>query len=611
MQKIRIVSLEADKGRVVAALHVMGALDLRKSKLELGDDRPPVYSTDVSDSLIKVNGAVSLLSIQKVKPEKQISVKQLVLEVKSMKVLNEVYDLGSERKLIEDDQKAIDYAEHIAQAFSHIKIDFGRLRSNYLTFRAFETDGKGAKQFERLVKKAEDKNVDLEISRSGKKEFLILATYPKSASIEDYVKAIRLNELDLTAKYLDNVPHEILKNVKKRREDNNRRLGAIQKRLEQISHLHYSRLSNIKEMLEIELQRSDATASFKRTDQTFILEGWVQKRQVDEVIQRVSNVTKGKAYVEPIDAEDELAPTFTRRPKWLQPFDYMVSFYSVQRSDEIDPTWIFILSFPIFYGLMVSDVGYGVASLILATWIAKKTNPDGLMYNASKLWQINAIAAIFFGVLSNQYFGLRLYSLPFGFDWLKNTPQIIAITILFGVAQVILGLVIGIINSWNHEHKKLAYARFTSILFVVFGTIAVAGFFFSVFNAQISEIAAVIGVISFILTILWSGEEATEVVNLITHPLSYARLMGFGLASVIIALLINMSFTPNLNQGIIVFVIYAVIFIALHFLNMSLSIFEGLVQGVRLNFVEFFSKFYMGNGVLFKPFSYKRIYTKE
>ncbi len=99
--------------------------------------------------------------------------------------------------------------------------------------------------------------------------------------------------------------------------------------------------------------------------------------------------------------------------------------------------------------------------------------------------------------------------------------------------------------------------------------------------------------------------------SLISHPLSYARLMGFGLASVMTALLIDVVFTPSLSSGIVVFSLTLVIFILLHFMNMILGIFEGSVQAVRLNFVEFFSKFYEGGGVEFSPFGYKRRYTKE
>ena len=611
MQKVRIVSLEQDKPKVVAALHIMGAVDLRKSSLELWDDRPAAYSTEVSDSLIKVNGAIQMLTAQNVGHERHLPVNQLIADVKKAKVLSEIYDLGNERKLIDDDQKAIDYAEHIAISLSGIRIDFGRIKSDYLNYRAFETDGKGAKQLRSAVERSGAKDIELDVSRSAKKQFILLIAYSKKMSIDDLLKGIKMSELDLSAKYLEGSSKGILKSLGKKRSDNNRRLSEISKRLADISRKEYSRLSNLKEMLEIELERSEVSGSFKRTDSTFIIEGWVQKRQVEELRQRISSVTHDKAYVEELKS-DELAPTHTRRPKFLQPFDYMVSFYSVQRSDEIDPTWIFILSFTLFYGLMVTDVGYGIASLILATLIARRSDPDGLMYNAAKIWQITSFSAIFFGFLSNEYFGFQLpYSTPLSFNWLTNTPELIAITVLFGVAQVILGLAIGIINSYHHGHKKMAYARFASILVVLFGTIAVAGAFFGAFGGLITEVSAGIAVVSLLLTGVLSGSEATEITNLITHPLSYARLMGFALGSVIIAFLIDMAFTPHLSSGILVFALYLVIFIVLQFLNMVLTIFEGIVQGIRLNFVEFFSKFYIGNGIKFKPFGYKRVYTKE
>lgn len=612
MQKVRIVSLEDDRTRVVAALHMMGALDLRKSELELGDEKPPAYSTDISDSLIKVNGALQLIPQDRVRSEAHMDVERLIAEVKKMGVLNQAYDLGGEKKDIEDDMRALDYAQHIAFAFSGMTVDFSRMRSDYLLYRAFETDKNGMRQFMKALKGTSGKDIEVNTAQVGKGDYLMLVAYDKKSNIDELVKAGKMEELDLTAKYLDSTPENILRNIKKRRSANQKRLEEMEKLLASISAKYYSKIANMKEMLEIELARSDASASFKRTEETFVVEGWVQKKRVSELAQGIMNVTKGKAYVEEIDAGEELAPTHTNRPKWLQPFDYLVSFYSVQRSDEIDPTWIFILSFPIFYGLMVSDVGYGIASLILATYITTRTDPDGLMYNAAKLWRLNSFAAMFFGVLSNQWFGFSLnYTAPFSFNWFKNTPELIAITIFFGLAQVILGLGIGVINSWGHHHKKMAYARVMSILVVVFGTIAVAGFFFGAVGGSIATVSAAIAAVSLVLAGIWSGEEATELVNLITHPLSYARLMGFGLSGVIIAFLIDMAFTPNLNQGIIVFVIYAIIFIALHFINMTLSIFEGLVQGVRLNFVEFFSKFYIGNGIRFRPFSYKRIYTKE
>ena len=290
-----------------------------------------------------------------------------------------------------------------------------------------------------------------------------------------------------------------------------------------------------------------------------------------------------------------------------------MEFFSLPRSDEIDPTYIFIITLAIFYGFTVSDVGYGILSLIFAYIIMKKTDPLGLLHNVAKVWAMFAVSIIFFGLISNQFFG---YSLPIFngikvFDWTTNITGLILVTIFIGVFMVCLGQFFGFINNWRHGHKKLAIGKLFSIAGIGFGIIAIGGWFFSAFPSSQYITATIIAVVAMLVTAALSGIEAAEITNLISHPLSYLRLLGFGLASVVIASVIDKIFTPNLSLGIPLFILYFVIFIVLHTMNMLLSIFEGIIQSARLNFVEFFSKFYKGNGVKFKPYYFKRRYTKN
>ncbi len=625
MQKVRIIGLHSDRESIVITLHKIGVIDLRKSALQLSDAQQASNFTELSDMLIKVNGALQALEPRPVKVARHLKLEQLMGELKHMHSLDRVYEIIGERRLIHDDEELLSQAYHVATAFNGIDMDFSAMRSNALWFRAFEADKKGVSEFNAAIEKhsrgkggfrRSDVQTIVKPIPGKKRMWLIFVAYRKGANVDDALKEVKLNELDVTAKYLDAKPAEVLNRIRARRASNAKRIHELEKELTQINNHIYSGLAVAKEALEIELSRAGISTIFKKTDSAFIVEGWIPAKRMQDLRHALQKTTSGRFQLDElhVDHHEELAPTLVNRPGFLRPFDFLMEFLSVPRSDEIDPTWIFIITFPIFYGLMVTDVGYGFASLLFSTWITKKTDPEGLMCNAAKIWQLSSVSAMLFGFLSNQYFGFQLnqYFTTFtGFDWLKDATVLIGITILFGILQVVLGLAFGAVNTWKHGEKKLSVSKVTSILTVVFGTLAVAGGFFALVPMNIALVSAGIAIVSLVLTGALSGIEAAEITNLITHPLSYARIMGFGLSSVIIALLIDQGFTPHLSQGIPLFIVYLVIFIGLHFMNMVLGIFEGLIQGVRLNVVEFFSKFYKGGGVKFRPFSYKRVYTEE
>ncbi len=393
-----------------------------------------------------------------------------------------------------------------------------------------------------------------------------------------------------------------------------REVAKIDKLLEKIGSEHYFDIAGLAEMLQIEYERSQISSSFKNTLHTFIVEGWIPKRRLGELNKRLDNVTKQNFVLEEVN-DGEVEPTMMSRPKAFSPFDYLVGFYSLPRSDEIDPTWLFIASFVIFYGMMVSDFGYGVLSLIFATVLIKKFPEEGLLNSVAKVWQLASVPIMIFGILSNQFFGFTLA--PFNkimiFDWTNNVPALIAITILMGIAQVIIGLAIGFVNKYRHHEYKLAITKITSIIVVVTGTIAIAGGLFGYMSSYAMP-AAIVAIVSSVVTVALSGIEAVEFMSLVSQPLSYTRIFGFGLASIILAALIDKAFTPTFTGsivGVIMFVVVAALFVLLHSMNMLLSIFEGMVQATRLNFVEFFTKFYTGGGEKFSPYHFTRRYTKE
>jgi V/A-type H+-transporting ATPase subunit I len=612
MTKIRIIGLKAEKQRIISFLHEQGCIDIRKGKVPLQDDAPYGINTALNESLLKVSAGLKKLHKPKNvksydKPAKHETPEALISEINSFEGLSKIFDIEQKLALLDEEYKGLLYPEKIGNYFSGMKINFSNLESDRLEFKAFTIS---QRKLPMLKARLHELKAAYEISTKtlNGDNVLVFIAYDKNASaaVGDAVSRLRREEIDLTAPYVKGTPENIMSVVSAKKKELSSQISELKSEQSKLSDI-YPRLLHYKRLLTEELDKARIPSKFKITENLFVVEGWIPSAQYKDFARMLSAFTNGKSEIETIKT-DELAPSKLTRPQFLKPFDYIISFFSVPRSDEIDPTWIYIISAPIFYGLIVSDVGYGILSFILATYISTITSKDGLMYNAAKIWQFSSIWVIFFGFLANQYFGLQLnqYFTTFtGLNWLKDPFTIIGLALAFGITQVCIGLLFGFINNWNHGHKKFAVSRLSSIIFLLSGVVAVASALFGMFGSAYVMPSAVIAVLSLLVTIVLSGREAMEITNLISHPLSYIRLFGFGLSGLILAMLINMGFTPSLSNGIPLFIVFLVIFLVLHFFNMLLAIFEGIIQASRLNFIEFFSKFYKGGGVRFAPFGEK------
>jgi len=620
MQKIRIVALQNRKYEIIRELHKKGAIDIRKSSLAVADDSIVEFPV-LSELLIRYKSAEAILKRYVDKkllkkhtaPQKQLERDQLITKAQSLWVVQDVFALNDRKNEISGEMDEIKEARELARNFVGMGIDFSKLKSDALAFRAFSVLKNARKKvYSEMAKLKGDYEI---MDTKTKSSVTLFIAYKKGneAPLGTFASLRGISEIDIDNRYLDATAEEVLARLDRSCKKLKHEKVEIDEMLKKHAAESYLKVAAVIEMLSVESERAEVSMNFKKTGSTFIVEGWVLKRNVEPLRKDLLRLTDGKLILDLLET-DELAPTLTNRPEFLRPFDFVVSFVSLPRSDEIDPTWIFILTFPILYGLMISDVGYGIMSFLLATLLIKISDPDGLLSNASKIWRISAFSIIVFGFLSNQYFGLQLnqYFTTFtGFDWIKDLTTILGACILFGIAHIVIGLALGFVNKYRHGHMKLAISKLSSIVLVISGTVAIAGMFFGVFDPGIASLALYVAIASAIVTFVASGIEATEMASLIAHPLSYARLLGFGLGSVIIAMIINMFFTPSLSSGVLGFSLTLVIFILLHFFNMIIGIFEGIIQAVRLNVVEFFSKFYEGNGIRFSPFYYKRRYTKE
>ena len=316
MQKVRIICLDSDKKNAVAALHRLGMLDLRKSSLPLEEETAGQEFSEISDSIMSIEGAMNALGKQKVSKESHPDLNTILQRARnSRKTTEQIYRLLEKKKQIEDDSVISDYAFRVAELFKGMRIDFSKLQGNVLGFKAFVGDSRQISLIESNIKKMKIEH-EFVTEALGKKEKLVFIAYEKGKSIEEAVRNVKAEELDLHATYIEGTPAEIMKRIEEARARNTKILAEIAEELKKISSEEYSKLANTKEMLEIENSRMGASAMFKRTEKTLVIEGWVPVKKEEELKKILNHACSGREVVEKINEKKELAPTYLNRPRY-------------------------------------------------------------------------------------------------------------------------------------------------------------------------------------------------------------------------------------------------------------------------------------------------------
>ena len=362
--------------------------------------------------------------------------------------------------------------------------------------------------------------------------------------------------------------------------------------------------------------RENVTANFLKTDSVVTIQGWCPIENNEQVKTICTDTLQEEFYLNFEDVkEDEIeeVPIKLKNGEVTSNFESITSMYSLPRYDEIDPTPLLTPFYLIFFGMMVADIGYGLLTLIACGVVLKFAKLQDSQKKFVKFGLYLSIPSIFFGLVYGSFFG-DLIALPKLIDPM-DTTKVLVLSLVFGVIQIFTGLGIKIYMLCRIGKYADAFFDVGSwiITLVSLGLYA-AGAFLEGAPAALGTIGMAGAVIGALLLVYAGGRREKGIggkvgqgfynlygiTGYVSDLVSYTRLMALGLAGGSIAAAINTIIATL--PGISVFLFGPLIFVLAQIFNMGLSLLGSYVHTARLQYIEYFNKFYEGGGRAFEPF---------
>lgn len=365
------------------------------------------------------------------------------------------------------------------------------------------------------------------------------------------------------------------------------------------------------------------------TEQVVYVEGFVSELDYEPFVSQMKS--KLTCDVEDVEiSNDEIVPTALKNNKFVQQFETITNMFSAPNPNEIDPNPVMSVWYWIIFGIMMGDIGYGLAMLIGFSLFIKLKRPKGELKKLSYIFAYSGITSIIAGILFGSFFGasfdlLNVIGTWFGRSDLSSTileptvnplPMLI-ISMALGGLHIICGLILKMILEVRRKNILAALADGLSWIFVLVGV----ALFLVVKPAMIGIIVVGVGAL---MVLLLAGREKKSLFgkffgglgglygasNYLSDILSYSRILALSLSSAVIAYTMNML--AGMVQGSIIGFIFSIaIYIVGHVFNFVMGLLSAYVHDGRLQYLEFFGKFYEGGGTVFTPFEYQLKYINE
>ncbi len=480
---------------------------------------------------------------------------------------------------------------------------------------------------ESIVETAEEVFVEDVVSVSGNKLCIVCYHRDVESSISPVLKKFGFQELPLvnfSGTVEENVS-ELQKELDKVNEEEETLISSLSD-----MYAELPRMEAVYDFLLSELNKEKVKMKLFSTSKTGAVRGWVKDSDKDKVLKSLDGLKEVFVEFEKAERSEDM-PVALENKGIVKSFEFIVKLFGVPKVFEIDPTPIVMPFFTLFFAICLTDAGYGLVLLILSLLILRKfgMSPDGR--DLFKVLAVSGTMTVIVGILTGGIFGIDFNLLPptlksiVIFNPLEQPLILFGVALGLGVIHVSVGYVADVVTKARNGKLLDGILDDVPWIVILLGSSLLVANSILIKSELVEKVAdySILGGMGAVL--VFGGRHSKSILGkvfgglpkiygitgLLGDVLSYARLLALGLATSVIAMVVN-TLAGMVWDG--VFIIFGVLILIVgHLFNMVVNALGAFVHTIRLHFVELFGKFYEGGGREFKPFSKvsKRVVVEE